>query len=110
MNNRLASELVSKIPTDVKAAVPADKLASILNNPRALVNPDAQAQLKVTLSHLGSGGINLYNQIGGLRDGLAISIAEVFLMALYSNPGFYSQLIPQRNTTAQTCCIQFYSA
>jgi EmrB/QacA subfamily drug resistance transporter len=82
MNNRLASELVREIPADVKAIVPADELASIVDNPQALVNPDIQAQLKAALSQMGTGGSDLYNQIvGGLRDGLASSIAHVFLIS-----------------------------
>ena len=83
MNNHFTKEFLGKIPESVKSVIPADTLSSLANNPRALINPEAQAQLQQQLGHLGSQGPALFEQVlKALREALASSIAEVFLFAL----------------------------
>ena len=82
MNNRFASELLSRIPDSFKTAVPADTLNSMVHNPQALVSPQAQSQLQSMLNQMGSQGSVLYGQImQGLRQALSSALSEVFLIA-----------------------------
>jgi EmrB/QacA subfamily drug resistance transporter len=83
MNNRFASELLSRIPESTKASVPPEMLASLTNNPQALVSTEAQAQLQSSLSQLGPQGAGLLEQLlSGLRQALAASIAQAFLISM----------------------------
>ncbi len=83
MNNRFASELMSKIPDTVKSAVPPDQLASIAN-PQNLINPQTQAGLQSTFNQMGPQGLTLLNQIEtGVKAALASSIADVFMISLF---------------------------
>ena len=82
MNNRFASELITRIPSSVKAQVPTGQLAS-LTNPQALVNPQVQAQLQGTLAKMGPQGQTILGQILlALKGALASAIAECFLIAM----------------------------
>ena len=84
MINRFSSELFSKLPDSVTAVVPPEMLTSLTNNPQALVNSEAQAQLQETLGQLGAQGPGILEQLlTGLRQALSSSIAQVFLIALF---------------------------
>jgi EmrB/QacA subfamily drug resistance transporter len=81
MNNRFASELITRIPPDVKSAVPPDQLAA-LTNPQALVNPQVQAQLQSTFSQIPQGQTILAQMFVAIKAALASAIAECFLIAM----------------------------
>jgi EmrB/QacA subfamily drug resistance transporter len=84
MTNKFATELAVRIPPEVKTVVPADQLNSLVHNPQALFNPEAQTQLQAVFSKLGQEGATLYqNLIAALRQSLEISIANVFLYAFF---------------------------
>ncbi|MFC2068079.1 MDR family MFS transporter [Chloroflexota bacterium] len=84
MNNRFSSELVSSLPPVVKKAIPPETLASLAHNPQALVNPQAQAQLRIIFNQLGSQGADLFKEmLRTLRSALSSAISEVFLIGLY---------------------------
>jgi EmrB/QacA subfamily drug resistance transporter len=83
MNNRFAAELMSRLPTKIKAVIPPDRLTSLANNPQALVSPEAQAQLQGLLSQIGSTGSALFEQVlHALRQALSSALTEVFLVGL----------------------------
>jgi len=84
MNNRFATELISRLPTTIKAVIPPERLASLANNPQALVSPEAQAQLQGLLSQMGSAGSALFEQVlQALRQALSSALSEVFLIGLF---------------------------
>ena len=67
----------------MKAAIPAERLTELAHNPQALVNPQAQSQLRHMLSQLGPQSAALYDEVlGVLRHALSVSLAEVFLIGL----------------------------
>ena len=81
MNNRFASEFTSGLPSIVKSLMPPDQLASLARNPQALVNPEAQAQLRGIFEQLGPQGPAIFDQIiQSLRHALASAVSEVFLI------------------------------
>jgi hypothetical protein len=83
MNNRFAAGLVNQMPATVTAAVPPDALSSLANSPQALVSPDAQAQLQTMFTQASGGNASLFAQfLGGVREALASSISDVFLIGL----------------------------
>jgi hypothetical protein len=84
MNNRFATQLISRLPTTIKALIPPDRLASLANNPQALVSPEAQAQLQGLLSQMGAAGSALFEQVlQALRQALSSALSEVFLIGLF---------------------------
>jgi Na+/melibiose symporter-like transporter len=84
MNNRFASEFLTQIPQSVKTLVPPARLDELVHNPQALISPEAQAQLKSSLSLLGSQGSAIYDQLlHGLRQALALAITEAFLIGFF---------------------------
>lgn len=80
VNNRFAEGFISQIPSNIKAAVPMDDLISLAHNPQALVSPEAQTQLKSMFSQTGQ-VTQIFDQVmTALRQALASSIAEAFLI------------------------------
>jgi EmrB/QacA subfamily drug resistance transporter len=83
LNNRFSSELLISVPESIKSQVPPEMLTSLTHNPQALVSTQAQAQLQDALNQTGVQGSGLLEQLlGGLRQALASSIAQVFLIAM----------------------------
>jgi len=81
INNRFASEFISGLPSIVKSLIPLDQLASLARNPQALVNPEAQAQLRGIFEQLGPQGTATFEQIiQSLRHALAFAVSEVFFI------------------------------
>jgi EmrB/QacA subfamily drug resistance transporter len=79
MSNRFAAYLMGQMPASLVAAVPADRLSALANNPQALVSPQAQANLKQMVDQAGQSA--LFTQIlNGIRQALASSISEVFII------------------------------
>jgi len=84
MNNRFATELSSRLPATIKAMIPPERLASLANNPQALVSPEAQAQLQSLLSRMGLQGSALFEEVlQALRQALSSALSEVFLIGLF---------------------------
>jgi MFS family permease len=84
MNNRFASEFISQLPTAIRTAIPPDRLASLANNPQALVSPEAQTQLQGLISQMGASGSALFEPVlQALRQALSSALSEVFLIGLF---------------------------
>lgn len=83
MNNRFATEFLSQIPDQIKAMVPADKLAALVQNPQALVSSQAQSQIQGLFSQAGPQGASLLEQVvHSLRQALSFAISEVFIIGV----------------------------
>jgi EmrB/QacA subfamily drug resistance transporter len=83
MNNRFAAELAARIPQEIKTVVSAQHLDALINNPQALVSPEAQSQLQGMFGQMGQQGPTLFNTVlQVLRQSLSSAIAHVFLFAL----------------------------
>ena len=83
MTNRFASELTSTVPQGVKDAMPPGQLSELARNPQALVNPEAQEQLRAVFSSTGPDGDGLFQQLlDALQHSLSSAISEVFLIGL----------------------------
>jgi EmrB/QacA subfamily drug resistance transporter len=83
MNNRFASEFAARLPDQLKAALPAEQLATFSTNPQILVSPDAQAQLSQMVSGAGADGPALLEQLlHTLREALSSSLSHVFLIGM----------------------------
>jgi ABC-type dipeptide/oligopeptide/nickel transport system permease subunit len=82
MNNRFAAALIAKLPADFVKLVPSQQLDTLIHNPEALMNPEAQSQLQSIISGLGDQGAPLLQQVTqAFRESLALSISRVFLYA-----------------------------
>ena len=53
MTNSFANRFLTQLPDSVKSVIPSSTITSMAHNPQALVNPDAQNQLKSLLAPLG---------------------------------------------------------
>jgi EmrB/QacA subfamily drug resistance transporter len=83
MNNRFAAELMGGLPPEVSAVIPSERLSSIVDNPQALVSPEAQDQLRSFFESMGSQGAQLFERLlSTLREALNSALTEVFLVAL----------------------------
>jgi len=81
MNNRFAGEIMNRLPDEIKSNVPQQQLDAMINNPEALVSPDAQSQLQGLLSHFGQQGSALYDQvIQALHNSLSLALSDVFFI------------------------------
>ena len=81
MNNRFAGELTAKIPDTVKAIIGPEQLETLSHNPQALLNPEAQAQLRIILEQTGPQGSALFQQtLSALRQSLEAALSQVFLI------------------------------
>jgi EmrB/QacA subfamily drug resistance transporter len=82
LNNRFYSEFIGNLPSAVKAVVSPEKLTSIVDNPQALVNIEAQAQLQSLFEGLGTQGPVLLEQLlSTLRNALNSALTESFVTA-----------------------------
>jgi EmrB/QacA subfamily drug resistance transporter len=81
MNSSFAPDFINRIPADAKSVVSIEKLASIAQNPQALVSAGAQTQLQEMFSQMGLQGTTIFNQVmNALRQALAHSISEIFII------------------------------
>ena len=84
LTNRFSSRLADAVPAEVRDVLAPGQLESLANNPQALVNPDAQAQLEAGFSSLGPEGPRLLAQLlFSLQETLAKAISDVFLVSLF---------------------------
>jgi ABC-type dipeptide/oligopeptide/nickel transport system permease subunit len=104
LNNTFASSFLGNLSPDVKAVVPPEQLAAIVDNPQALVSPEAHAQMQTMFEGLGSQGSALFEQmLSTLREALNTSLIQVFMvffivtiMGLVTN--FFLKGIPPHRT------------
>ncbi len=83
MASRFSSGLAGSIPRQVEQALPRGTLSEIAENPQALVNPDSLDSFQTTFAEQGPGGAELAEQfLQALRETLATSIADVFVIAM----------------------------
>jgi EmrB/QacA subfamily drug resistance transporter len=79
LNNRFASEFMGNLSPKVKEVVPAEKLASMVDNPQALVNAGAREQLQSLFEGLGAQGSALFEQmLSTLQNALNFALTEIF--------------------------------
>ncbi len=104
LNNTFSSTFLSNLSSDVKAVVPPEQLAAIVDNPQALVSPEAHAQMQGMFEGLGSQGPALFEQmLSTLREALNTALIQVFMvffivtiMGLIAN--FFLKGIPPHRT------------
>jgi len=83
LNNTFASSFIGNLSPAVKAVVSPEQLAAIVDNPQALVNVEAQAQLQGLFAGMGSQGTVLFEQmLSTLRDALNSALTQVFAVFL----------------------------
>ena len=80
MTNRFQSQLVDKIPAQVRDTIGEEKISQLAENPAAMVDPDALSGLT---SQLGASGGLADMLLAGLRDALATSVSGVFLVTFF---------------------------
>jgi EmrB/QacA subfamily drug resistance transporter len=97
LNNSFASRIMAQIPVDVKSAIPDAQLNALVQNPQALVDPSAQAQLQAQLAHLGLQGQQLFQELmSGLKGALSSSVSAVFMAGfIIVAAGFFVHLLIQ---------------
>ncbi|MBI3966650.1 MAG: MFS transporter [Chloroflexi bacterium] len=79
--SRFAPALRAAMPPELLAAIPPDRLAQ-LQNPQALLNPEAAASVRQSLGQLGGPGFEAL--VGAIRTALAASLQDVFLVGAVS--------------------------
>jgi hypothetical protein len=83
LNNRFASRFMTDLPVEVKEMIPAEELSSIVDNPQALVNAGARAELQEMFEGLGTQGTTLFEQlISTLQSALSDALVQVFVVFL----------------------------
>ena len=83
MNNRFASELIDGVSAEAKEVISPERLNALAHNPRALINPEAQAELMGFFEPLGEQGAALFEHVlETLQLALNSAITQVFLIGL----------------------------
>jgi EmrB/QacA subfamily drug resistance transporter len=83
MNNSFFSSFFNGLSPEIKAIIPPERLTSLVENPQALVNAQAQAGLRAFLESLGPQGAAYYEQIlHALRQALNSALSQVFLIGM----------------------------
>jgi hypothetical protein len=104
LNNRFASEFLSQVPDQVRNLIPQERLSAMIQNPQAIINPEAQVQLQEFFNQAGPQGEELLQQLlQSLRMALSTAISEVFfigfiLMGLVLLANFFLKEIPLRKS------------
>jgi EmrB/QacA subfamily drug resistance transporter len=79
LTTALHGELSRDLPAEVTAALPPAAIASI--NPQALASPDAADALRAQLAALPNGDALFAALMGAMRQALAVSLHDVFLLS-----------------------------
>ena len=80
LTNRFAPAFQAGLPPDIKATVPPDRLSQ-LQNPQALLNPQAAEAIRQQFATLGPQGVQVYEALlGAIRNGLVAALHDVFLL------------------------------
>jgi EmrB/QacA subfamily drug resistance transporter len=83
INNRFTSEFAGNLSPEVRTVISPEKLASIIDNPQALVNIEARAQLQSLFEGLGTQGTALFEQLlSTLQNALNSALTEVFAVCI----------------------------
>lgn len=83
LNNRFGSEFLGNLSAGVRAVVSPETLASIVDNPQALVNPEARLQLQSLFEGMGTQGTALFEQLmSALQNALNSALVQVFAVFL----------------------------
>lgn len=81
MTNRFQDELAVRIPLEVRAVVPAERL-DVLQNPQIFISPEAMQQTQQQAAAFGPQGQQLLELLfQAIRESLAVAINHVFLAA-----------------------------
>ncbi len=84
LNNTFASSFIRNLSPAVKEVVSPEQLAAIVDNPQALVNVEAQEQLRALFEGVGANGPALFEQlISTLRNALNSALVQVFLVFMF---------------------------
>ncbi len=84
LNNRFASQFLANLSPEVSAVVPSEQLIAILDNPQALVNPDAYTSLESAFEGMGAEGTLLFQDlITTLRESLNSALMQMFLVCAF---------------------------
>lgn len=79
MSSRFAANLSSNLPDSLEQALPPGQLEGFMNNPQALVNPEAMASLRAGFEQAGpQGAVQADQLLELLRVSLAQAIGDVF--------------------------------
>jgi succinate dehydrogenase/fumarate reductase cytochrome b subunit len=82
MNNSFLTSFNDNLSPQLAAAIPKEQLIALTENPQALVNPDALAQLRVVFQGMGDQGEVLFNSLlDTLREALSSGIGQVFFVS-----------------------------
>jgi hypothetical protein len=82
LNNQFASTFLSRLPSSVTNVVPMGELQGLIDNPQALVSPDAQAALHNMFVGV-AGGESIFNELlTTLRGALSSSLSTIFYVFL----------------------------
>jgi EmrB/QacA subfamily drug resistance transporter len=94
LNNRYYATFMSTLSSEVKEVVSMEKLASIVNNPQALINPEAQSQMQSLFEGMGAHGTVLFNQLlVALQNALSNALTYIFaVVAVFSCVGLIVNL------------------
>ena len=86
LNNRFASEFINNLSSGVKAILSPEQLAAIVDNPQALVNPAARAELLSLFEGAGAQGTALFEQMmSTLQNALNSALVQVFAVFLIAS-------------------------
>lgn len=84
MNNRFATEFLTRLPDAVKSLFTLEQLESLAHNPEALVSPESQAQLQALLNQAGPQGPTYLEQLlQTLRESLSSALSYIFFIGLF---------------------------
>jgi len=81
MNTRFVSVFLGNLPEGLQTILPAQQLAEMARNPKVLVNPMGQAQLKSFLAQAGNGSL-FEPLMESLRASLESALSHVFFVGL----------------------------
>jgi len=83
MNNRFASELVTRISPAAKEIISPEPLDSLAHNPQALMSPEAAEQLWSFFEPFGEQGAAIFEHVfEALKLALSSAITQVFFIGL----------------------------
>ena len=86
LNNHFASEFIGNLSAGVKAVLSPEKLTAIVDNPQALVNPEARLQLQGMFEGAGAQGAELFEQMmSTLQNALNSALTQVFFVFLIAS-------------------------
>jgi hypothetical protein len=84
MNKTFLTSFNDSLSPQISAVIPKEQLATLAENPQALVNPDALVQLQSVFEGMGEQGQILFSSLlTTLREALSSAIGQVFLVSFF---------------------------